>query len=184
MRHTFFLQKKTPERTSSQRPYGWKWHFVVPNLSLSSRLLQATLPWLMTCCDSRPGHSLPPVLPVPLCCRSAPSSALPALELVPIPFPAAPAAPRCYRLQPQLKGRSPSSGVTVPLSGLQSQLTLLPVASGKDFFSPCTSGLTLPGAAGRFPVGAGMAAPQLPLTAPLLRTHPGRELWVSQTVQL
>lgn len=88
----------------------------------------------MACCDSRPGHSPPPVLPVPLCCRSAPSSALPALELVPIPFPAAPAAPRCYRLQPQLKGRSPSSGVTVPLSGLQSQLTLLPVASGKDFF--------------------------------------------------
>lgn len=29
-----------------------------------------------------------------------------------------------------------------------------------------------------------MAAPQLPLTAPLLRTHPGGELWVSQTAVL
>lgn len=113
---TFFLEKKkaNPERTGSQRPYGWKWHFVVPNLSLSSRLLQATLPWLVSCCDSGPGPSPPPVLPVPPCCRSAPSSALPALELVPVPFPTALAAPHCYRSQPQLKGHSPSLGVTVP----------------------------------------------------------------------
>lgn len=54
MWNTHFFFVKEPKRTSGQRLYGWKWHFVVPNLSLSSRLLQATLPWLVSCCSSGP----------------------------------------------------------------------------------------------------------------------------------
>lgn len=63
--------------------------------------------------------------------------------------------------QPQ--GHNPSSGSLSRLPGLQ-----------EGFISPCKASLTLPGAAGGFPAGAGMVTPQLPLTAQLLQTHPAR----------
>lgn len=123
MGHTFFVLVKKPERTSSQRPYGWKWHFVVPNLSLSCRLLQATLPWLVSCCDS----SL--VTPCRRCFR-------PSVQISPVLSPAStgacphrlPCSPsQCYRSQSQPQGHNSRSGA-------QSQLTLLPVRSGRIFF--------------------------------------------------
>lgn len=78
----FFFSPRLLKKPSSRCWCGWKWNFVVPNVSLSRRLLQVALLWLVSRCDSGPGHPPPPVLPVPvLCCTSSGACPCPLLPL-------------------------------------------------------------------------------------------------------
>lgn len=128
MWNTLFFFVKEPKRTSGQRLYGWKWHFVVPNLSLSSRLLQATLPWLVSCCSS--GPVTPCRRCFPSCCAADQPRAQPCQLWSLSPSPSL----RLWQPLAVLQVTIPVWGAQSQLTGLQSQLKLLPVASGKDFF--------------------------------------------------
>lgn len=154
----FFLVKK-PKRSSSQRPYGWKWHFVVPKLSF--------------CC----------LREQQIAARHA------ALARVLLPLqPGASCAAEQRLAQPWGLSPSPSlqllsvSQVTAQPQGHNPSSGSLSQVYRKDFLVLFFSGLMFPGAAGGFPAGAGMVTPQLPLAAPqLLQTHNARN---SETMKL
>lgn len=153
--HFFFFCKKT-RKNQQPTPIWLEMAFCCPKPLVEQQISASHSALARVLLRLQPGHSPLPVLLSP-CAADQPL-------LSPASPGACPHHLSCSSSTPHsAAGYSPSPKVTIPgrgaqsqLTGLQRQLTLLPVASRRDFF-PCAH----PGAAGGFCAGLGMVAAPL-----------------------